>query len=316
MDPMDRIRSRMPLADLNIGKQHLLSKVIGKRFAAAPPHPRAGLVEIVNLDRVDAKSRFLGPNGFGYVTNFVRYASKSLEELWQTVENKLDNAIAACSDRSIFDHPEHVRTIKDAIALHLVRSVHTRPFLDDLWTKNLDALRARFLDSHHDLLAAEFTKRYGLLPGGPKCLEMVLDEALAPHLALKEADAYFRDSLERLFQLARTNLDSRGLEVSTPATGEFLIGDAPAIAVGNDGRLGLLGGVGVNTAKTIALPLGPHLLASTGDTDSFLVLDPARTAHVNQWQVFSAASRAFCRPGSGLATVIRESARVRSTPAV
>ncbi|MGC7103081.1 hypothetical protein ACPZ19_51200, partial [Amycolatopsis lurida] len=100
------------LADLNISKQHLLSKVIGKRFAAVPPHPRAGLVEIVNLGRLDAKSRFLGPDGFGYVKNFVRYASKSLEELWQVVENKLDCAIAACHDRSVFDYPEHVRTIK------------------------------------------------------------------------------------------------------------------------------------------------------------------------------------------------------------
>jgi hypothetical protein len=160
-----------------------------------------------------------------------------------------------------------------------------RPFLDDLRARNLDVFRSSFLDSHRDTLAAVFTKRYGLLPGGPECLKMVLDEALAPHLALKEADAYFRDCLERLFELARTNLDTRGLEVSTPATGEFL-------------------------------PLGPHLPASTGHRDSFLVLDPERTARVNQWQVLSAASRASCRPGSGLAAVIRESARLRSTPAV
>ncbi|MGC7103080.1 hypothetical protein ACPZ19_51195 [Amycolatopsis lurida] len=191
-----------------------------------------------------------------------------------------------------------------------------RLFLDDLWARNLDAFRSSFLDSHRDTLAAVFAKRYGLLPGGPECLKMVLDEALAPHLALKEADAYFRDSLERLFELARTNLDARGLEVSTPATGEFLIGDAPAVAVGNEGRIGLLAGVGVNTAETIALPLGPRLLVSTGHRDSFLVLDPEQTAHVNQWQVLSAASRAFCRPGSGLATVIRESAHLRSKPAV
>lgn len=46
-----------------------MSKVIGKRFAAVPPHPRADLVEIVNLGRLEAKSRFLGPCGFGYVKN-------------------------------------------------------------------------------------------------------------------------------------------------------------------------------------------------------------------------------------------------------
>jgi hypothetical protein len=307
--PIDRINALAHEADDNVRRQHVVSKVVLKRFAAVTSHRRAGLIEIVDLDRLDVPSKYLGPDGCGYIQNFVRYASRSLEQLWQTVETNLRDAIAACDDRTVFDHPQHVRTLKDAIALHLVRSVHTRPFIDRIWQQNLGVFKTTMLDTKREMLTREFVKKYGLYPGGPECLEVVINDAMAPHLALKDADAYFRASLERLFGLARKHLDEQGLEVSRPMEGEFVLGDAPAVAVASDGRIGLHQGVGVDSATTIALPLGPYLLISTGTDDAFLDLDKERVDRVNLWQVQAAARRVYCRPGSALVTNIRRQRR-------
>ncbi|RSM75544.1 hypothetical protein DMH04_38125 [Kibdelosporangium aridum] len=315
MDAADHLKAVAPLADANVVRQHTVSRVILKRFAAAPLHKRAGLLEIVNLDWLNAKSTFLGPFGCGRVDNYVTYASQSLEELWQTVENNLSAAIAACDDGSIFDHPEHIKTLKDAIAVHFVRSVHTRPYLDDLWRDFLPRFRREILATKRDMLIADFQRKYGLYPAGPEALESILDDAMAPQLKLRDKGAYFRTSLERLFNLASRHLDTFGLEVSRPASGEFIIGDAPAIAVGSDGRLGVRQGVGVTSASTIALPLGPFLTVSTGSTNALIELDYEQVHRANGWQIRAASRYVYCRPESDLSSAIRAFARdVRPQP--
>jgi hypothetical protein len=306
----DRMRALAPHAGDNVREQHVVSRIILKRFVGTVPHRRAGSLEVIDLRYPEAKPTYSGPRGCGRIDNFVRYASRSLEQLWGTVENRLDRAIAACDDRSVFAHPEHVKTLKDAIVVHLVRSVQTRPFLDKIWEANLAGLRAAMRD-RPDVLARAFVRRYGMYPGGPEGLGLVLDDALRPSFALKDADAFFRESLERLFNLGSEYLEARGLEVSRPAAGEFVISDAPAAAVGTDGRIGLLQGVGINSATTVALPLGPGLLVSTGDADGFQQLSQEYVAEVNRWQVHGASQHVYCRPGSGLYGTIRALASLR-----
>ncbi len=305
---IDRIQVLAPHAGDNVPKQHVVSRVVLKRFAATLPHRRAGSLEVVDLGHPEAKPTYRGPRGCGYIDHFVRYASKSLEQLWGSVENGLGKAITACEDGSIFAHPEHVKTLKDVIVLHLVRSVHTRAFLDKIWHENLTNLRTAMLD-RRDLLTKVFLSRYGLYPGGPECLGLVLDDALRSSFALKDADAFFRESLERLFNLGSRHLEVRGLEVSRLPIGEFVIGDAPAVAVGAGGRIGLLQGVGIDSATTIALPLGPALIVSTGDADAFHILSQERVDALNRWQVQAASRYVYCRPGSGLVEAIRAAAR-------
>jgi hypothetical protein len=61
----------------------------------------------------------------------------------------------------------------------------------------------------------------------------------------------------------------------------------------------------VDSATTIAAPLGPHLLISTGSDDAFLDLDEERVEQVNLWQVRAAARRVYRRPGSALDAIVR-----------
>lgn len=294
-----RIESLAPQANDNVVRQHVVSRVILKRFAAEAPHRRVGNIAIMNLEYPDAKPVYRGPRGCGYVDNFVRYASRSLEQLWNLTESALGDALAACSDGSIFSNDRHVKTLKDAIALHFVRSVHTRPFLDQLWQGYLPQFREDFISAYGHRLAAAFARQYhGLLPAGREGLGAVFDRMLLPTLALREADAFFRDSLERLFRLASRHLDGLGVEVCRSLRCEFIIGDAPALAIGNEGRIGLMQGVGFETAMTIALPVGPRLLISTGPSNAFHDFDKEQVDLLNQYQVTSAKRHVYCRPGS------------------
>jgi len=299
-DAISRIRALAPQADDNIPGQHVNSKVILRRFAAVAPHPRAGNLAIRDLAHREAKPVYRGPAGCGRIENFVRYASRSLENLWWETENDLPSAIAACSDGSVFGNDKSVKVLKDAIALHLVRSVHTRRFLDQLWQDFLPRFREDVINRYQPRLASLFTEMYhGLIPHGREGLEVVLDRLLSPMLTLREADAFHRDSLERLFRLASSHLDGLGLEVCRAGSGEFVIGDAPALAISSDGRVGLLQGVGIESATTIALPVDPQLLISTGNNNALHDIEGEQVEVLNRYQVAVAAQYVYHRPGSG-----------------
>lgn len=309
MSTVDRLRSRVAHAADNIKKQHVVSRVILKRFAARAPHKRQGNIEIIDLEHVQSKSTYRGPGGCGFIDNFVRYASRSLETVWQSVETKMGEAICACEDHSIFSRPDLVKVLKDAIALHFVRSVHSREAVDQAWRKNLSSLWFYVVNERPQMLVDEFKRTRGIYPAGLEALKVVFEDAIEPWQKLRDDDALFRDSLERLFTLACKKLESVGLEVSHPGGGEFVIGDAPAAAIAEDGRIGVLQGVAIGSAATVALPLGPRLMVSTGPKNCFLTLAQEHVDKMITWQVRAASRYVYVRPGSHQGEVVREIAR-------
>lgn len=82
-----------PAAD-HVTDQHLISKVILKRFAAAAGQDK-GLICSFRLRYSRARHRPLGPDGCGKVPDFVSCASASMEQLWKETEDKLHDALLA-----------------------------------------------------------------------------------------------------------------------------------------------------------------------------------------------------------------------------
>jgi hypothetical protein len=160
-------------------------------------------------------------------------------------------------------------------------------------------------DTERERLANAFFAKYHIHAAGPEALDLILDGYLEKWYRLKDNGAMLRSSLERLFRAASQKLDSHSLEVSTPSTGEFLIGDAPAIAIDSIGRIGPHQGVGIESAATIALPLGPQLTISTGPDDCFHHLDQGQVDKLNGWQVRNASRFVYSRPDSHLTEFIR-----------
>lgn len=109
----------------HVTEQHVVSKVLLKRFAE-PDGPDRGLICPFRLQYPRAGHRLLGPDGCGKVTNFVSYASASIERLWKETEDKLPDALEAMETGRLFRNEGHAAVIKSTIALHFARSKATR----------------------------------------------------------------------------------------------------------------------------------------------------------------------------------------------
>ena len=60
--------------------------------------------------------------------NFVKIDSLATEQMWQEVENELPAALSSVRAGALFASPQHVATIKQAIALHFARGMEVWEF--------------------------------------------------------------------------------------------------------------------------------------------------------------------------------------------
>ena len=91
--------------------QHLISKVVLKRFAA-PSGPYQGLVCPFRLEYPLARHRLVGPDGCAKVDDFVAWASASAEKLWKETEDRLPGALAAMDAGTLLGNEGHMSVIK------------------------------------------------------------------------------------------------------------------------------------------------------------------------------------------------------------
>jgi len=292
--------------------QHLISKVLLKRFAA-PSGPHQGLVCPFRLKYPLARHRLVGPDGCAKVDDFVAWASASAEMLWKETEDRLPDALAAVDAGTLLANEGHMSVIKSAIALHFARSkaawvIHARA-----WAKAAEEGRRRWLTENRQLLAHWFYLRKGLYPAGDEALGMFADELMELSLALAGSGALWRERIESLFLRARAITSAPGLEILTPrGSGEFLIGDVPALTVRADcAGAGVLGGIALAEAQSVFLPLGPRHVAALGKADRIIQLTPGQVAEANARQLSAAIDYVYLRPGSSLMCTVRAFAQQR-----
>jgi hypothetical protein len=126
---MRRVDDLRDSAEPHVVKPHVVSQVILRQFAAPGrnghrliPHHRKHGPGVPKSVRECRKA-----------PNFLRAGSASAERLWKATEDKLPQAISAAKSGRNQLAVEDVKTLKDAIALHLVRSyrymaVHTAAY--------------------------------------------------------------------------------------------------------------------------------------------------------------------------------------------
>ena len=302
---LDRIRQLQPTAGHHVPRQHTVSRVVLKNYAAPRSSKYRGSLGRVDLTRASLKPTWRGPHGCGYVDDFVVFSSRSLEHLWSETEAKLGDAIAACI-HNLYPDPNQIQVLKDAVALHFVRSVHSPAKLDQIWEENLQELRRKILTTQRARLESAFRELHGgLHPAGQDGLSLVFDSLTAPMVELHNNGAFRRTSLERLLHVARRQLDPLKVEICRSES-EFVIGDAPVIARATDGRLGLREGVALGDANLIAMPVHPDVLISLSITPASPVLNREQTEYMNGLQVLAAHREVYFRPdGDGLDSIRR-----------
>ena len=99
----------------------------------------------------------------GKVTNFITIDSQEAEKVWQGTENRLNAALNAARSSSLFTTPEHVITIKDAIALHYARSLAALQLHQHTWEDGLERVKKAYL-ARPDVMSALFYKKFALYP--------------------------------------------------------------------------------------------------------------------------------------------------------
>jgi hypothetical protein len=122
------ISQLMPDAARHVPGQHVVSQVILKQFAE--PYGKKGEVLLAALDREHPTRKMTtgGPDRYCKVRDYVRFASGAAEELWHRTETRLHEPLEAIKQDSQLSNPAHATLVRDAIALHLVRSIPTRAY--------------------------------------------------------------------------------------------------------------------------------------------------------------------------------------------
>jgi hypothetical protein len=309
-DPSDVYLQRISDLEPDVGKritnQHVVSKVLLKGFAA--PGPAGSGWQLTPFDlRLGREQKTRGLRGCGKVSDFLTFASESAELLWKTVEDQLDPAIRAARAGRLHDHDSQVETIKDAIALHLVRSHRYLQVHRTIIEQSIEFVRQDALRSRTATLAAEFRHLHGLLPAGPEALAMVLDKPIAKWRALDTRGATVRVSMEAMFRRVRVALRAQAVEVwHVPSGHELLISDTPAFTFRYlDEDTTIQPNVAIGDSHGVALPLALDCLAVIGPAAKDDQLTPDQVRLFNQVQVVIAHRHVYYRPGSGLSASVR-----------
>jgi hypothetical protein len=286
-----------------VPNQHVVSKALLKRFARR--HKKSGLVvQSMDLWHPAAPLKDRSPRECGKVQHFVRFASKSTEDLWWEVENLLPQALDAVHRDTFFDNPEAVSTILDTIALHFVRSRQTRVAHERSWARAYRDARLGMVQ-YADAIATKYQEETGLYLVGAEGRRTLIDRMFADIVGKVDDGVLFRVRVEDLFRKVRGDLRSAGLEILRPERGEFLIGDTPALTLARDGRVGVLGGVPLGDAANVLLPLSPTCCAGLGPAHRTHMVSKDVVDRINAIQVQAAYRHVYFRPSSGLQTFVR-----------
>lgn len=220
------------------------------------------------------------------IDRFVQYASGSAEALWNSVENKLGAAIESAEAGTLHREGKNVKTIKQGITLHLVRTPHFRRMHESSFVEAVRALRKEMLENEQAMLPEEFRRRYGLEPAGTEALELVLRQPFQKWQEFEQTGVLLRVSSERSFYRVCSTLEEVAVQVlHAPAGKELIISDAPAFtfAYNPDGTMATR--MAIDNSHGIALPVTSKCLVAIGLEPKDEELSPDLVDTLNRIQV-------------------------------
>ena len=308
-----RMRRLAAQATVAVHTQHLVSGALLGQFAAPIGQRGAPQVYSLSLEHPHAKLKGRGLKicGRAPVDDFVKFESGSLEQVWWRVENDAAAEFSAVRDGSALQ-PEHLDWLRDLIAIHYARSIQYYAVFEDSLLNARQATH-RFWQQYPAVLDAVAASRLGLPGGDAGSRDRAVQELQRPMSKWIEAGALFRVMMESRYRRTRHWLRGLGVEILTPARGEFVIGDIPALNVRKGmPSAGVNSGLGYAFADAIILPIAPAFLIRVVDGPSrYAQADSEEVAELNAWQVHGAFSHVYLRPGSGLEEDIRSVDRPR-----
>jgi hypothetical protein len=287
--------------------QHVVSRVLLDQFAEPVGAKGERLVSSLNRAYMKAKPTKRGPAGCGKFRHFVRYASDSSETAWMATETLLRDALIAADNGTFFDQTQHSDTVRDAIVLHLVRSIPGLIVSDETWHDRHAAHIDLWMRHGRDALFWFHRAHFGWSPTSDQELQLMAEALISGMAAQMDRGVYFRVSIVERFRRFSRMLAHEPVKLCQPTSGELLIGDVPALALreGHPGT-GARDGLGLENCDELVLPLGPQLMAVLGAGHGYATIGADDVDRYNTAQVRAAADYVYLRPGSGLETFARD----------
>ncbi|MGC1283250.1 MAG: DUF4238 domain-containing protein [Streptosporangiaceae bacterium] len=220
-------------------------------------------------------------------------------------ETRLHEPLEAVKRDGRIADPSHEEIIRDAVALHFIRSIPTAALHQATWRERREAARQKWRDNPQ-MLEWIHVNSFGWWADDPARPGLALDEFYRPVEELIASDAVLRVSLEDRFQRARVGFQSFDLKILAAPDREFLIGDVPVLAMREGhGGLGIFDGVGLANADEIALPLTPHHVVVLGQGGKSREATADEVARYNTLAVRLAYRHVYMRPSGELAPLAR-----------
>lgn len=287
--------------------QHVVSQVLLNQFAEPVGSKGERLVSRLNRAHMHAKPTKRGPAGCGKFRHFVRYASDSSEAAWMATETLLREALTAADDGTFFDQPKHSDTVREAIVLHMVRSIPALIVSDETWRNRHAAHIDLWMRHGRNVLFWLHRDRFGWSPTSDQELQVMAEDLISGVAAQMDRGVYFRVSVVERFRRFSRMLANEPVKLYRPTSGELLISDVPALALreGHTGT-GPHDGLGLENCDELVLPLGPSLIAVLGAGHGYATIGSDDVDRYNTAQVRAAADYVYMRPGSALETFARD----------
>lgn len=201
-DPRRRIRELSTEPNPPITKQHVVSRVVLKGFAAPGSGGRGWELTPFDIRRHGEMKR------------------RGLRECGKAPSNA---AIEEARKGRLHEHPHHLATIKDCIALHLVRSHRYLAVHRDSVAGAARQVRRDVPWERTTMLENEFFQRHGLHAAGLETLRTIVDDVIDNWFELDATGALARTSMESMFSRIRQGLRRQPLEIwHVPAGRELL----------------------------------------------------------------------------------------------
>ncbi|MEV6595007.1 DUF4238 domain-containing protein [Streptomyces acidicola] len=278
-----------------------MSQVLLKQFTMPGPKGSGWQLLPFDLRNPGRLHKLKSTRACGWAENFVAFDSTSAEELWCNVERRIPAAFSAVHAGTPFADPLHVAALRDLVVLHYVRSHHYRDVHTDAFERTRTGLVGELISRFPEQLRREALLETGLHLSGPPSLGAFAERLIEQSSVVRDhkSGKLFRTSIEDTFYKMRAMASTWRLEVLTPETGQFLIGDNPAVTMSVKGSTTTYG-MAFGDAQTLVLPIDPRHMLALGPENVVSTVPRTLVDRLNTVQVHAADRYVYMHPRSGL----------------
>lgn len=241
-----------------ISQQHLVSQVVLGGFAESVSKSSGEQLLSFDLHHPRRHHKLRSTKECGWEKDFVAVESTSAEQLWGRFETRVHGALNAVRAGTPLVDPTHAEVLRDLVVLHHVRSYHFQKVYEGVIERAPAELSARLARKLPQKVVLEAFRETGLRLTEPG--ELLAYAEQRGMVWSHEWKELFRSSIEDTLGKARQVAATWRVEVRTPGSGEFLIGDNPGLTLRRGASGQLEHGMAIGDATSMVLPVGPRCL--------------------------------------------------------